>query len=38
MEKRIDSGAMILPLLGIGLMLIIWTAISLKVEIGRAHV
>ena len=31
MEKRIDCGAMILPLLGIGLMLIIWTAISLKV-------
>src|SRR5207344_3165132 len=31
MEKRIDLAAMILPVLGIGLMLIIWTAISLKV-------
>jgi nitrate/nitrite transport system permease protein len=31
MEKRIDSAAMILPMFGIGLVLIIWTALSLKV-------
>src|SRR6266567_803667 len=32
MEKRIDySVAMILPMLGVGLMLIVWTALSLKV-------
>ena len=31
MEKRMDSAAMILPMFGIGLVLIIWTAISLKV-------
>ena len=30
MEKRMDSAAMILPMLGIGLVLIIWTALSLK--------
>ena len=32
MEKRIDSAAMILPLLGISLVLCIWTALSLKVS------
>lgn len=31
MEKRFDSAALILPLLGIGLVLFIWTALSLKV-------
>ena len=31
MEKRMDSAAMILPMFGIGLVLIIWTALSLKV-------
>ena len=31
MEKRLDTAALVLPLLGIGLVLIIWTAISLKV-------
>jgi len=31
MEKRIDSAAMVLPMFGIGLVLIIWTALSLKV-------
>ena len=31
MEKRIDATALILPLLGVSLMLMIWTAISLKV-------
>ena len=31
MEKRIDTGAMMLPLLGIGLVLLIWTTLSLKV-------
>ena len=31
MGKRMDSAAMILPMFGIGLVLIIWTALSLKV-------
>src|SRR5258708_33161059 len=31
MEKRIDAAAMILPMFGIGLVLIVWTALSLKV-------
>ena len=31
MEKRFDSAAMILPLLGISLVLFIWTGLSLKV-------
>ena len=31
MEKRMDSAAMVLPMFGIGLVLIIWTALSLKV-------
>src|SRR6476659_9680237 len=32
MERRFDSAAMILPLLGISLVLCIWTALSLKVS------
>ena len=31
MEKRIDAAAMILPMYGIGLVFIVWTALSLKV-------
>src|SRR6186713_2993302 len=31
MEKRFEPGAMILPLLGISLTLLIWTTVSLKV-------
>jgi hypothetical protein len=31
MEKRIDAATMILPMFGIGLVLAIWTALSLKV-------
>jgi len=31
MGKRIDAAAMILPMFGIGLVLIVWTALSLKV-------
>src|SRR6476659_11094364 len=31
MERRFDSAAMILPLLGISLVLCIWTALSFKV-------
>ena len=31
MEKRMDAAALVLPLLGIGMVLTIWTAISVKV-------
>jgi nitrate/nitrite transport system permease protein len=31
MEKRMDSSAIVLPLLGIGMVLTIWTVISLKI-------